>query len=411
MPWWGRGLLGLAAASALVAVPSACEAPQRMGLPVMVNVVVRLEDGEYASLMVDLDAPHIRPGLRVARGLVSYNGQQLLELAPSVLSAPGPGARHQLEVGDLLRSTSFTVQVAEGAVGSGPLEVVHMRERQALLRLEDDQGEERFWEVGLYSGELEELGDARASQRFERYGPERGFAVYMADDEVMLALPHGQQGEAMALLDHVAGVVSVSWIAEEYFPSSGLEVLERRFKMAGSVIAMAQPCTPDGDLREWSKDQALSVGTASHVESGLGSWENARDASFALAARLAPHELCVAVRVRDAEILPQQDHIVILTELQRFVLPVPAAPSTVQQPGLTAAFTDQASFGIGLELCLAPSTWTVKDGNIPFRVQYHDADPQQETTVIASAPDIPWPSLAGVRLPRRAQDGALPPRD
>jgi len=401
------------AGALILALTLSCEAPQRMGLPVMVSVVVRLEDGDYASMLVDLEAPRARPGLRVTRGLVSYDGQQLMELKPSAQAVDGGGRVFQVEVIDLLRDASFTAQVArsDGTDPSERLEVVHLRQRDALLRRASDSLPASWWEVGLFNGELQELAEASATQRFERYGPERGFAVYMSEDEVMLALPHGAQGEALSLLDHVDGVVSVSWIAEEYFPSSGLDVLERRFKMAGSVIAMAQPATPDGDLREWSQDQALSVGMASHVESGLVSWSNARDASFALAARLAPHELCVAVRVRDDVILPGEDTLIIDTGLRRFELPVPEGPTTLEQPGMRGAFTDQASFGVGLELCFEPDTWTVDDGNIPFRVLFRDKDPDQEPTTMASAPDIPWPALAGVRLPRRAQDGALPPRE
>lgn len=381
-----------------------------MGLPVMVNVVMRLEDGDYASLLVELDAPRTRPGIRVTQGIVSYDGHQLLELEPRSIAAPGGLPVHEVEIEDLLRSAAFTVRLPVDTAPGARLEVVHLGERDASLRVEQAGGQTRWWEVDLYNGELQQLAQANATQRFERYGPERGFAVYMADDSVMLSLPHIPQGDDLALLDHVDGVVSVSWIAEEYFPSSGLDVLERRFKMAGSIIAMAQPCTPDGDLHEWSRDEALSVGTASHIESGLVSWENARDASFGVAARLAPHELCIAVRVRDDVILPEQDQLIIQTSLRRIVLPVPRVPGTLEQDGVVATFTDQASFGVGVEMCLQPSTWTVHDGNIPLRALYHDQDPDQEPTTIASAPDIPWPALAGVRLPRRAQDGALPPR-
>ncbi len=396
--------------AALAAGGLSCEAPQRMGLPVMVSVVVRLEDGDYASLLVDLDTPGERPGLRVTPGLVSYDGQRMLELEPIDRSVGG-GLVHELRVEDLLRNADFTVQIRRSIRADTQLDVVHLRQRDALLRLVRDSDVIGYWEVGLFNGELTELEEAHATRRFERYGPERGFAVYMADDQVMLALPHGEQGDAIPLLDHAAGVVSVNWIAEEYFPSSGLDALERRFKMSGSVIAMAQPSVPDGDLSEWSADQALSVGTASHIQAGLVSWSSARDASFALAARLAPHELCAAVRVRDDHLLPGVDRLVVITDLQRFELPVPPEPVMVEAEGLRAAFTDQASFGVGVEMCLEPGTWTVVDGNIPFRVLYVDKDPDQEPTTVASAPDIPWPALAGVRLPRRAQDGALPLRE
>lgn len=384
-----------------------CEAPTRLGLPTMVNVIARLEDGDYASLLVGLDAPRSRPGLRVSKGLVSYDGRQLLELEPHDAEV---GGMAELVVTDLLRNAAFTVQV-ESSGPSDPLDVVHLRERSVLLRTGEGDDAPRWFEVGLFTGELEEIEDAHATRRFERYGPERGFAVYMAADHVMLALPREEQGEDMVLLDGVEGVVSVNWIAEEYFPGSGLDVLERRFKMAGSVVAMAKPATPDGDLREWSGDEALSVGSAAHVAGGLVAWSGPRDASFALAARLAPHELCAAVRVRDDHILPGEDALIVVTESHRWELPVPELAGVVERDGLRAVFTDQASFGFGLELCLDPSTWSSHDGQVAFRVIFRDKDPGLEPSFLASAPDVPWPALAGVRLPRRGREGALPRRE
>jgi hypothetical protein len=390
------------AASSLLALATSCEAPQRMALPVMVSVVVRLDDGAYASMLVDLESPGTRPSLRVAQGLISYDGERLIRVSPSTRPTAQGALVHELEVGDLLRGASFSVRLPIEGLPGERLEVVHLREREG--------GTRSWWEIGLFNGELERLEQASAVDRYERFGPERGFAVYRSDDRVMLSLPHGVQGEGMPLLDHVEGLVGVGWIAEEHFAHSGADVLDRRFKMSGSVTAMAQPAQPDGDLREWSHDQALSVGTASHVETGLVSWSGPRDASFALAARLTPQRLCVAVRIRDEAIVPDADRLVIQTELRRFDLPVPARPGPISVDGLEGAFTDQASFGVGLELCLAPETWTVEEGSIPFRVLFEDHDPDQEPTVLASAPDIPWPTLAGVRLPRRAQDGVPPPK-
>jgi hypothetical protein len=383
-----------------------CEAPTRLGLPTMVNVIARLEDGDYASLLVGLDAPRSRPALRVSRGLVSYDGRQLLELEPRDAAVDAPG---ELVVSDLLRNAAFTVQV-DGHEPDAALDVVHLQERSVMLRVGAGTDHTQWYEVGVFTGELQELQEAHATRRFERYGPQRGFAVYMAEDRVMLALPREEQGDDMVLLDGVDGVVSVNWIAEEYFPSSGLDVLERRFKMAGSVVAMAKPAIPDGDLREWSGDEALSVGTAAHVAGGLVAWSGPRDASFALAARLAPHELCAAVRVRDDHILPGEDALIVVTDLQRWELPVPELAGVVERDGLRAAFTDQASFGFGLELCLDPSVWTSHDGQVPFRVIFRDKDPDLEPSYLASAPEVPWPTLAGVRLPRRGREGALPRR-
>ncbi len=389
---------------------ASCESPELLGLPTMVNILARLEDGANVSMLVDLEAPRERPTLRVSRGLVSYDGQRLLELQPSGRMTPEGLIAHELKLADLLRGAESTVRVAAGGGPGERLEVVHLRERTALLRLVGPEGVLAWYEMILHTGELRELEEAHAIRRFERYGPERGFTVTMDEDQLVLALPRGGQGDAFPLLGHVDGVVTVNWIAEEYFADRGPEELSHRFKMAGSVVAMAQECEPDGDLREWTRDQALSVGSEAHVAQGLSSWSNARDASFALAARLAPHELCAAVRVRDDHLVAGADALLILTEGHRFQLDVPARPGPVDAPGLRGAFTDQASFGVGVEFCLHPSVWTVHEGHVPFRVLYRDQDPGEELTVLASAPEVPWPALAGVRLPRRGQEGALPPR-
>jgi hypothetical protein len=188
-------------------------------------------------------------------------------------------------------------------------------------------------------------------------------------------------------------------------------VLQRRVEAAGSVAALAMEAHPDGDLGEWSNETALSVGSAAHISRGLVAWSGARDASFALAAHLTPHQLCAAVRVRDDQLLPGVDVLTVETELRSFELEIPPEPTVIREEGFVAAFTDQASFGVGVEMCLEPELWTVHDGHVPFRVLYRDQDPGQELTLLASAPDIPWPALAGIRLPRRGREGALPPRE
>ncbi len=377
----------------------------------MVSVVARLEGGDYLSLLVDLEAPRERPTLRVAPGLVSYDGERMYQYEPRSRLGDGGSVVHELEVHDLLRNQKFTVTVdVAGQVGDR-LEVVHLRERVALLRLVPARGDPRWWEVQLFSGELRELQVAEAVERFERFGPDRGFAVYLEQEHMVLTLPRGERGDSVPLLDDVDGIVAVHWIAEEYFQGASLEVLESRFKMAGAVAARAQESTVDGDLSEWTGDDALAVGTRSHVAQGVESWDSTRDASFALAARLAPHELCLAVRVRDDEIVPGADAVILESGQRSWQLQVPVAPEFVEQEGLRAAFTDKASFGVGVELCLDPSVWTAHDGHVPIRVLYRDQDSGQSLCILASAPDIPWPALAGVRLPRRGREGALPRRD
>jgi hypothetical protein len=233
--------------------------------------------------------------------------------------------------------------------------------------------------------------------------------VYLEGDTVRLSLPHDDPDEALELLDDVTDIVAVHWIAEELVPAASLDTLQARFKSAGAIIASAQGCEVDGDLMEWAGDGALAVGGAGHLVQGGRNWKGDRDASFAVAARLAPHALCAAVRVRDDQILPGEDLLTVITDKARFELPVPEQPGRLQEGALQAAFTDRAAFGVGVEFCLHPTSWSVHEGHVPLRVLFRDRDGEGET-VIASAPELPWPALAGVRLPRHGRTGALPER-
>jgi len=391
---------------------TSCGAERHAGLlPTVVSVVTRMEPRGYLSLLVDLNAPRQRPTLRVAPGLVAYDGQNLVEVQPIARIDEDLGPTWELLVSDLQSGDERLLPVARGAEVHGGLEVVHLLERSVVMRNQAADGSSQWREVDLSGGGQKTLAEAEGTSRFECYGPDRGFTIYLDGQRLMLALPHGNSEEALPLLDQVAGVVSVNWVAESMFPTFVDQALDGRFKMAGSLQAMARESTVDGDLREWAQDVALGVGSAAHVQEGLEAWDNERDASFAVAARLAPYELCAAIRVRDDDLLPGQDIIEVETNLERWQLEVPAEPTELSVRGLHAAFTDQASFGVGVELCLHPQVWETRDGHVPFRVIYRDVDEDEGVTIIASAPDIPWPALAGVRLPRRGREGTLPHRD
>lgn len=395
---------------ALASLLLACEPPERLLLPRRVAIVVQLKSRDYASLLVDLDAPRRRPAIRVAQGLVLYDGDQLIEIRVRPHLAPDGILEREVEVQDLLHDRRYVVTAARPVDLDDRLDVVSVTDREALLSRRRAGEAAQILALDLASGELREVPTVTATERFERFGPDRGFSVHLDGDRLLLSQPHEQSSGDVPLLDQTDHVVAVRWIAEEAVPAESLDLLRERFKAAGSVVARAQDCTVDGDLSEWSGDEALAVGGAGNLERGASQWQGVRDASFALAARLAPHALCIAVRVRDDHVVAGEDLLVLDTRVARFDLALPDRPESLEQSGIRAAFTDRAPFGVGVELSLAPGTWIVEDGHVPLRVLFHDLDPGDAPVVMASAPDVPWASLAGVRLPRRGRSGALPPR-
>lgn len=398
-------LAGLLAA----ALTPGCEPPARNRLPDVVNVLVRLDTGGYASLLVDLHAPRRRPGVRVAMGLISWNGQDLAEVVPVQHLGPEGTRRTDLQVLDLLGEGEVHVQVAPPGHPEAHLEVVLLKERSVVVRA-FGPGWERWVEVDTTTGAVAEVEPVPSTARFERYGPDRGFAVYLEDGRLMLSLPHQGDDAAIPLLDEVEGVVAVRWVSTPRLGSGADPALDYRFKMAGTLAARAQQVAVDGDLGEWKGDTALAVGELAQLLAGEAYWQGSRDASFAVATRLTPEALCAAVRIRDDQVLPGEDFVVLHVGEREYREILPEGPERRSSEGLDVAFTDRVEFGTGLEACVDGSRWKPQEGVVPFRVLFHDHDPGEGVTIMATAPELPWPALAGVRLPRRGQEGVPPPR-
>lgn len=390
----------------LAVVPglAACDTPTRMKLPALVAVVARVEGGAYASLLVDLHAPRRRPTIRVREGVSVFDGRRLLEMR--VVARETEATTHRdLLVQDLLTGAEIVVRAAPGTEGTNDVQVMSVGDRTLLLRF-FAPGWDRWFEVDLDDGEVRESPPQEDPARFVQLGPGRGFSVYTEAGRLMLKLPHDEENESIPLLDGVEGVVSVDWIPDEHFPMEVQEALDAQFKSTGSLVALARTCRVDGDLTDWTGDVALPVGTASQVLEGASAWSGERDASFAVAVRVTPSALCTAVRLRDEAIVPGEDAIEIHVGGQRFDYPLPLFPVERQDKGARAAFTDRVAFGMGMEACFDGELWESDREFVPFRVLFRDVDPgASTTTVLATAPEVPWPSLAGVRLPPRQGRG------
>ena len=369
----------------------------------MVSIVVEVSNQEYASLLVELPAPRRKPVLRVYRGILAFDGEHLQEVS-LMKRASGDATVTDVLLSELLSGGEVMVQIAPPDAADGRAQIIHLMERTAVLRGWGTDWE-RWLEVDLEDARVEEVDVPVSTRRFLHFGPGHGFMVYVDGDGLKLRLPFDEEPEAIPLMEKVESVIAVRWITEREFSSSVDELLNRYFKMAGTMGAQARTCQVDGDLSEWSRDDALSVGRVAQIQSGSESWSGVRDASLAVATRLTPLALCTAVRIRDDEILPGRDQLEFILSGSVYRFPIPESPTTSENEQYHVAFTDQVSFGTGLEICFDPTAWTANQGWVRLRVLYYDQDNGQDVTVLATAPDVPWTSMAGVKLPRRAVDG------
>lgn len=403
----GLVLVVLALLLALSPLEDACESPNRTGLPLHVNVVAHLESGENLSLLVDLHAPRRRPTVRVAQGLLYFDGDHMWEVGRVPRVDDSSHIVMDLDLVDLLGESEGRVQIAPPAASDGHVELMSIAGHTAVVR-GYGEGWERWIDVDLGSGVGEEIANSAASARFVHYGPGRGFVVFLEEDTLMLKLPRTDDEASVPLIGGVERIVGVNWLPERSFSKRVEGLLDRRFKMAGSLAAHAQTCRVDGDLEEWTQDAALGVSEPAQVHQGQAFWSGPRDASLALAARLTPEALCTAVRIRDADILVGVDELEFVISGHSERIRIAEGPQVREEAGgeLRMAFTDRVPFGTGIEICFGPSYWEpTPSGLVYFRLVYRDADPDEGVSVLASAPEVPWPYLAGIRLPRRGRDG------
>lgn len=381
-----------------------CDTPARTRLPSHVSVVVWLESATeqeepYASLIVDLNAPRRRPTVRAHQGILAFDGDRLVEVS-RVPRAGTEGRVQDLRLQHPLEDTSILVRIAPDDVTSCHLEIAQVREQRVVVRAWGDSWE-RWVEVDSNDGDLEDVDAVVASARFIQMGPGQGFSIQSEGGHLLLKLPHDREQDSIQLVDGVASVVSVDWVSVDAGDPVLQGVLDHRFKMAGALTALARSCEVDGDLREWSRDMALAVDSLAQVQRGEEGWHGARDASFGVTARVTPTALCAAVRVRDDDIIPGGDRIEFEVAGQVLSYDAPLYPEERQDEWARAAFNNRITFGLGMEACFDRSAWQDHPDIVPFRVLFNDIDTDSDVvTVLATAPDLPWPSLAGVLLPR-----------
>lgn len=366
---------------------SACfeGAPLPGVLPSELSLVVRREDGSYASMLVPLqkNARH-EVDVRLASGAKLYDGSHLWDLR---FEAAADG--WVLVVGDLLGQAGTRI----------PLGVA---EEPALLRI--DRG--RVW-LGVDSGMLvcavESGGCDRAAvlpePQMDHRGPGPGFRLSTEPGgSLRLRLPvDGPADPGVSLGEDVTAIVAVRWV-RKLLPLDRPD-LNRSFRGRGALEAEELAVLPDGDLSEWAVAQPLVVDARWQVDLGIDGWAGPRDSSFSVAASLDGDVVCFASRVRDDH-LSRGDRLLVQLagRVREIDLYEPEPPlGTAVRP---------VWFGVAVETCYAD---VERRGEaIPFTVTLVDADPGETTTVSRAAPyrDDGSPTGAILKASDAARRGA-----
>ncbi len=230
------------AASSILSGCVARSAEDRM--PHAVAVTVAFQDGDYGALIAEFDRPGEPPELRYADGLWAFDGERLLQLSPAPRSGDEPiydlavtehltGGRHVLVLGrshEELRVRS----VAHTAVALGT------SDRPSWIRLSDGNSVRLEHEIDMH-----------------RTGPGRGFSLIEDDGDLHLGLPH--RDDDLPLFREIREVVSATWLTE--VPDTVWDATADFYKVVRLIPAVGEPARVDGDLQEWSRDDALAVDT------------------------------------------------------------------------------------------------------------------------------------------------------
>jgi hypothetical protein len=203
----------------------------------------------------------------------------------------------------------------------------------------------------------------------------------------MLNLPHRRR--AVPIFGSGATLISVAWLDQLPEPVQG-EVTER-YRALERIRISPESSRVDGDLNDWSNDEALPVDSASNILTGAEHWSGPRDASFGVAAHLHRGRLEVGVRIRDDDVLVGRDKIEIETEHGVWTVPLKDRGVYTLSNGAEVAFTEQSGFGVGMEFGVPMGEHVPSIDRLPVIVRYLDVDALEaieDASVISTAPSM-----------------------
>ncbi len=213
-----------------------------------------------------------------------------------------------------------------------------------------------------------------------------GFNLVREEDSLLLGLPHRKTN--LPLFRDVEEIISANWLSEVH--DKAWDATGAHYKAVRLIPAVGEPARVDGNLEEWGADEALAVDSTGNVLNGEEGWNGPRDGSFGVAARLHHGRLTVAVRIRDDQLLLGKDRLEFDVGPDVHVLPLQSAGpvDAGNWSGLEAVFTNAVDFGTGVEASFELKGGPPRRDALPLVVRYLDADPNEASTVLASAPSL-----------------------
>jgi hypothetical protein len=338
----------------------------------MVIFCVKTTSGELVSGIARLPRPGHQPELLLSPGLV----------------AAGPSWAHQVKVTD----SAVEIVLLDGgtphAVPVQPGAQVQLIDRDGVVFT--DGGRTQLLST---TGRLSAWSEtATSGGRMEWRGPFNGFQLVLDEGSLYLGLPRVDWSQT-AIMDEIDTLLGAWWVRKKDLPAWQQEALLSHFRQVDVFAPEPKRALVDGDLGEWRSSEAVVINDVSQVIGDRQSWSSERDASFSVAFRVSGREAWMAVRIRDDDFLPGQDHLRIRMCGEPLIITVPqqdSPPQTGDGWEAVGVWGGRATMvmEIGLQCAVSASP-----GSRSLIVDYIDIDQGEAPSGLSSAP---WPEMLDV---------------
>lgn len=208
-----------------------------------------------------------------------------------------------------------------------------------------------------------------------RAGPGGGFRLGLDEGRLAFWPPHlPDSADGEPILEGVRGLLAVRWL-EGQPTAAVLEYLDRSFRGVGRLEAVEGEVKVDGELEEW-RTAVPDVVDSPWQAAVRRSWTGPDDASFSVAARRTPAQLCFAGRFRDDQ-LGEGDELIMQLGESQWTLPLATGRDA------DGFVVRRERYGYRFELCRpAPNG----SGALPFAALFQDVDGTDAPDILSTAP-------------------------
>lgn len=223
-----------------------------------------------------------------------------------------------------------------------------------------------------------------------RAGPGGGFRLGLDEEQLAFWPPHiPDSADGEPILEGVRELLAVRWL--EGRPASAvLEYLDRTFRGVGRLEAVEGEVTVDGEFEEW-RTAVPDVVDSPWQAAVRRNWTGPDDASFSVAARRTPAQLCFAGRFRD-DAPSEGDELILQLGESRWTLPL--APGSIADGFVVRP----ERFGYRFELCRPTPDGA---GPWPFAALFQDVDGTDSPDILSTAPIFGGVAAGTLTLPAR----------